>query len=323
MKRGTLIVLVVILLLTILSTGCKKQPNPPVVPPKNPGNPVFNPAPYLPKAITGENVNGIAMFGMMSEGNWGRYEVVPQIGSNYNKWVNDLNNYLLPYFLEIEPGTEDFFWISGQDCLVEYESIVHPLYTVKLSFRDEEGILWAVYMRNEDNSRYTFIIRHENFYIPDRSRDKEIRQLKYEKTGSKIHSQALFYRALVGNGMNDIVEVWDDGFTKEIKCVRVYDLKLIEDEWFKMSFSSVVDLTTDDEKTTGCLFERHGVGELKEIEESPAIFNNNDYLLEQGVAEIPVGYPAVELVYRVHNTEVDINKVAGSYIDAETLESNL
>ena len=103
----------------------------------------------------------------------------------------------------------------------------------------------------------------------------------------------------------------------------MYGLSLDEEERYKMSFSSVVDLTTEDDKTTGCFFERHGVGELEEIDESPAIFNNNEHLVAQGVKKIPNGYPAADLVYRVHNKGVDIDKVAGSRINKETLESDL
>jgi len=203
---------------------------------------------------------------------------------------------------------------------VEYEAIDDPPYTVKISFMDEEGVLWAVYKGNQDHSRYSYIVRDEHFFIePD---NREIRQFKYEEEEGKVHAQLLFYRALA-NDMNDLIEAWDDGSRKKIKCVRVYGLEPSEAEFhYKLSFSLVVDLTTA--KATGVYFERRGAGELVENPKvSPAIFDNKWDLVEQGIAEIPGEYPPTNLAYQVHNAGVNINDVANFHIDENTLESNL
>ena len=60
--------------------------------------------PYVPKALTGEDVGGKTVKSLplpTDNDGWGNFEVVPQIGVNYNGWVDSLKNQLASCLISV------------------------------------------------------------------------------------------------------------------------------------------------------------------------------------------------------------------------------
>ena len=115
--------------------------------------------PYVPKALTGEDV-GRKMIKSLplptDHDGWGDFEVVPQIGINYNDWVDGLKQ---PLSIMLNIGPEDTtFTYNRIEWDVTYEQSIDPEYDVKLTFTlpsTEE--LMAVLWRKNDGSKYNYI----------------------------------------------------------------------------------------------------------------------------------------------------------------------
>ncbi|HEY8391225.1 MAG TPA: hypothetical protein VIL83_00655 [Capillibacterium sp.] len=318
---------IVCFLVAMALAGCRLSSSSPRT------KPVFNRIPSFPESLKGvvkqeeENKNSIKVTATKETSN-SAYEMLDQIGNNYDNWVNDLNNGLLKSILEITPSNKGFGFSRDIFCSVVYEEVNLPPYTVKISFHDRDnGKLHAVYMRNDDNSKYTLIVKDDNYHKPyeedgESKYEKEIRQLVYEKEGSLVHVRAFYNRSRV-NDMNDIVEIWEEKNTKEIKCVRVYGLKSQEDQ-IRISFSAVVDLATEEEYTTARIFSNINDERMfkEDLQQSPSFLNKKDKLV--AVKEpVPKGYPSPRAVLEVHQKGVDPDFVAQASIDEEKLTSSL
>lgn len=124
--------------------------------------------------------------------------------------------------------------------------------------------------------------------------------------------------------MNDIIEIRESGSEKSVKCVRVYGLGESWDDQHIIHFSAITDLLGVNEPTTGRYFWNEPPAiQLKEIEESPALFN----IVEKWVGvlnpdETKDGYPLPDDVLAVYNQGVGHNTVQDAEICPETLESN-
>ncbi len=270
--------------------------------------------PYIPKAIAGGDVSPLQ--GLSYSDQWGAWEVIPQISTNYNNWVRNLNERVLPGLAQLTPDAQ-YFSLDGEQYHINFRDIDDPLYNIKISLTYDNGDIRAVYMKKADGSRYTYIVKRKDFLM-----EPEIRQLVFEDLGYIVHAQALYYRRLAGD-MNDIVEIWEDSGTKRIKCFRVYDLS--KPERFRMASAFAADLLSANNKTTGRMFHgsRDSGLDVHEIPESPAIFNDDELLVTEGLESPPEGYPSFDEVLAVYYSGITLETVAGANIDPDTLESNL
>lgn len=75
--------------------------------------PVFNRVPSFPESLKGvvkqeeENSYFMKAIAIQSNSNF-VYDILDQIGNNYDNWANDLNNGLLKRILEITPNDREF-----------------------------------------------------------------------------------------------------------------------------------------------------------------------------------------------------------------------
>jgi hypothetical protein len=266
--------------------------------------------PYVPKALTGEDVGGKTVKSLplpTDNDGWGNFEVVPQIGVNYNGWVDSLKQ---PIGIMLNIGPEDTtFTNRGNEWAVTYEQSPDPEYDVKLTFTlPSTGEIMAILWRKNDGSKYNYVAGMEQ------------RQLKFEYDGYENHVIALFYRKDIAN-MNDIVEVWEDSSYKRIKCLRVYDID--SPKPFTVDFASVVDISDLENRTTGIVY-HEGI----ESKQSPAVFNDSQQLVAVGLTEEEfqashANYPTRALVDSVRSMGVTLQTVTGARLDQTTLESNI
>ena len=247
---------------------------------------------------------------------WGSYQVIPQLSTNYNSWIEYNLDSLFDRLIILTEDTQTFT-IDSKTYNVDYKNLEdNPTYDIKITFRyqDRDGI-FGVFYRNIENTQVSYIRRSRSYY----KSEKEIRQIKYEINGSEKHTKALYYRKDVDD-MNDIVEIWEDDNQKKVKCVRVYNISQPDNQSI-LDFAAIVDSNSDDGKTTGRLYSNDG-----EIPDSPAIFNDNDKLKEaaqDGEIDIPDGYPEKDMVGEVYKSGVSTDDVENVEVDLTTLETNL
>ena len=276
--------------------------------------------PYVPKALTGEDVGRETIKSLplpTDNDGWGDFEVVPQIGTNYNSWVDGLRG---PLTVMLNMGPEDTIFNNREnEWAVAYEQSRDPEYDVKLTFTlPSTGELMAVLRRKDDGSKYDYVARR--WYSRGDQTIKELRQLKFEYNGYENHATALVYRKDTPSNMNDIMEIWENADYKKIKCLRVYSIDTPEP--FALNFAAVVDISDAENRTTGIIYVE-GI----ENEQSPAVFNDNQQLVAIGLTEEElrtdyVTYPGRSIVDSVYNIGVTLSVVEGARINQATLESN-
>ena len=267
----------------------------------------------MPESVTGHEsnssqslANSINIASNSKYDEWGSFEVVPQIGVNYNSWV-DRHESLFNQLIKISPdATEITDNYTGRKYKMQYKELTNSLYDVKIRLLDPEteNLVKIFYYNNEKNKIQFFEIRDGG----------EIRQLLHKEFGDTIVELALFYRKNVDN-MNDIVEVRKTNNMVKTKCQRVYHINTSEE--FTLNFASVTDIATQNENSTGYI-KYDGYRR-----ESPAIFDNNDFLIQTNVEKIPENFPNKSSVLELYDVGVTLDIVRDARIEESTIESNL
>lgn len=291
--------------------------------------------PDIPSSLVGSPFSSLIMtFATTENDGWGRYQVIPQIGNNYNSWLENKINRLVDNMLAVQPG-DTTFYVEGHSTSIGYEIIDHPIYDLRFVFTLKTGDIQAIFYRNNAGNEFRLIIKDKHYHspMPDGRYEKEIRELIFSDDGAEKYATVLFFRrdAVYSNGersdMNDIVEIRESGNEKQVQCVRVYGLS---DPWEKkyiMHFAGITDLSSPDLPTTGRFFDNHNntYKDLAEVYESPAIFNERDKLVDILGSDdvIPVGYPSADNVLDLYLRGVEYYMVQEALIISETLESNL
>ncbi len=265
-------------------------------------------ASYMPKSITGYSSNSRAISNIATV-DWKSFGIVPQIGNNYNSWVE---NTVLPQVKELSTQKSDM------------EKIESDLYDLKWESFDDNNQLQEIFMTSTNFGAWTYIVH---------TSEGEIRQLLFRRENNAKHLLALFYRKNVDD-MNDIVEIIETPNKLITKCVRTYDIS--EPSQFFLNFASITDLQGPLEETTGVLLSKENSGEItldslfQESDiltdlypASPAVFDNDRLLIEEnaltGYSDHPDKDEVLDLVFEGINNK----NVAEVVIDNTSLESTL
>lgn len=264
---------------------------------------------YIPKAITGysSSEDSREIFDIHVT-DWKSFYIVPQIGNNYNSWVE---NDVLPKVKELSTQKASMTDIEIDGYTLRWES-----------YNNDE--LQEVFMTSTDFNSWTYIVRTQG---------GEIRQILFSRENDTKHLLALFYRKNVDD-MNDIVEIIESPNRLITKCVRTYGIS--EESQLFVNFASVTDLQGPSEETTGVLLYKNNSGDItvdslfQEDEllntlspASPAVFDDDHLLIEEGALSGYENYPDKDEVLSSVFDGITNKDVAEVEIDPETFVSTL
>lgn len=278
-------------------------------------------APIIPDSLIDDSAQ--ALIANYDASEWGGFAVIPQIAINYNQYMENTINGLLTRMVAITAHDKEM-GVNGVLSSIKYEKIAHDKYDTRITFTDiSNGAIEAVFYRNDLGTLLDLVIRF-------RGDEDEFREIIYEDLGEEKHVVALSYRrdAHMGDGrlsdMNDIVEIWETADVIQTKCLRVYNLS--EDGNRILTDFAAISYKEPLSPTTAVLYRnsRENRDEVKEIEESPAIFNDVDkYIGSLEERKSAEGYPTVEEADDVWEKGITHTVVQEARIDLKTLESNL